>query len=260
MIFATDLDRTMIFSKRFLDRNNKNLTIGFKDGKGYSYFTKKQKQMLKDLETKIIIIPCTTRSKEEFERVPFFNECSFAIYDNGASIKIGDDIDYQWQFIMQENMRMCFKDLLEKQQDLETKDFVIKEVKLVDNYFLFSKTDNIDKCRRYLEATLDKSKFYYSISSTKFYIFPNFISKKHALQYITDKIGDTDIIVAGDSDVDFQMIDLATKKSFIPLHDITKTISLPENVIIVKEKGLFSGEIILDNIYKILESEEKKND
>ena len=55
MIFATDLDRTMIFSKRFLDKNNKNLTIGFKDGKGYSYFTKKQKQMLKDLETKLLL-------------------------------------------------------------------------------------------------------------------------------------------------------------------------------------------------------------
>ena len=262
MIFATDLDRTMIYSKKFINDENKDTVIEFEDGKIKSYMTKKSKKIFDELKQKITIIPCTTRSREQFERLSYFQDCKYAICSNGANIFIDGKIDAQWKFIMQENMMMCIKELREIEDLLKNKDFVVDgNVRAVDCYFLFFKSDKMDKCKSYLNKNLDKEKFYYSTSSSKVYIFPQFVSKKHALRYLTDKIGDKDIIVAGDSDVDFAMMELATVGSFIPVHntpvDINKDL---KNISLIYNNGLLAGELILQKIKDILLKKEETKD
>lgn len=261
MIFATDLDRTIIYSKSFINDKNKNSVVEFEDGKIKSYMTKESKKMLDNLKQRITVIPCTTRSKEQFKRLKYFQDCKYAICSNGATIIIDGKVDAQWKFIMQENMMMCVKELREIEDALKSKDFVIDgNIRAVDCYFLFFKSDKIEKCKAYLEKNINKEKFYYSVSASKVYIFPNFISKKHALRYVLDRIEDKDIVVAGDSDVDFDMMKLATVGSFIPVHNTPINIDNNlKNITFIYNNGLLAGEKILQNINEILEKEEAKD-
>lgn len=259
MIFATDLDRTMIFSEKFLNDKNKDLVVGYQDGKIKSYMTCKAEKILNELKVKITVIPCTTRSREQFERIPYFQNCKYIVCANGAIILRNGQEDPQWKMVMQENLFMCIKELKEYKEQLEQKNFVTEnKVSIVDGYFLFFKVkSNLKmKCQEYLETLLNKKKFYYSISGKKVYIFPSFISKENALKYLIDKIGDNSVIVAGDSELDFGMINLATKRAFIPVYEVKNFDNKMKNITFIHDSGIFSGELILEEVKNIVEKEE----
>ena len=260
MIFATDLDRTMVYSKKFLGNVDLNDVIEYQDGKIKGYITKKAENILEELKRDITVIPCTTRAEEQFKRIPFFRDCKFAICTNGAKILIDGIEDPQWKAVMQENLLMCLKLLKEYKDILEKQNFVNNnKVKVVDGYFLFFKTDNVQKCLDFLNDNVNRNMFYISSSNKKIYIFPSFVSKKQALRYLIDKIGDNKIVIAGDSDVDFQMMDLATIQTYIPLYEKTLNYTPMNGAKLFYNKGILAGEEILQDIKKIKDEEEQKN-
>ena len=114
-------------------------------------------------------------------------------------------------------------------------------------------------CITWLEMNINKDKFYYSISTTKVYIFPNFVSKREALRYVIDRLGDKDIVIAGDSDVDFQMMKLATKGAFVPVYGTATIENSVNNVTLIHDSVVLAGEFILQEIKKILDEEETKD-
>lgn len=260
MIFATDLDRTMIYSEKFINKENMSLVVGFQDGKTKSFMTRKAKLLLEELKKEITVVPCTTRARDQYERIPYFQDCKYAICANGAIVLKDGVEDAQWKAVMQENLLMCIKDMKKYKEELENSTFVRKQkVKVVDGYFLFFRAENMLDCLMYLEKNVNKEKFYYSISTTKVYIFPKFVSKEEALRYVTDRIGDKDIVIAGDSDVDFQMMKLATKGAFIPVYGTATIENSINNVTLIHDSGVLAGEFILQEIKKILDEEETKD-
>lgn len=260
MIFATDLDRTMIYSEKFINKDNRSFVIGYQDGRVKSYMTRKAKLLLDELKEKITIIPCTTRARDQFERVPYFQDCKYAICTNGAIILKDGVEDAQWKAVMQKNLLICVKEMKEYKDKLEKESFVRKQkVKVVDDYFLFFRAENMLDCITWLEMNINKDKFYYSISTTKVYIFPNFVSKREALRYIIDRLGDKDIVIAGDSDVDFKMMDLATKGAFVPVYGTATISNNVQNVSLIHDSGVLAGEFILQEVKNILDKESESN-
>ena len=260
MIFATDLDRTMIYSEKFINKDNRSFVVGFQDGKTKSFMTRKAKLLLEELKKEITVVPCTTRARDQYERIPYFQDCKYAICANGAIVLKDGVEDAQWKAVMQENLLMCIKDMKRYKGELENSTFVRKQkVKVVDGYFLFFRAEDMLECLKYLEKNVDKEKFYYSISTTKVYIFPKFVSKEEALRYVTDRIGDKDIVIAGDSDVDFQMMKLATKGAFVPVYGTATIENSINNVTLIHDSGVLAGEFILQEIKKILDEEETKD-
>ena len=253
MVFVTDLDRTMIYSQSFITEENINDTIALQDGTGYSYMTSKAQELLLQLAKKITIVPCTTRSREQFLRLPFFKDCKYAICDNGASLYINGQLDPQWTAIMRKNMEFCQKEIEEFKELLSQQDFIEGEVRFVDNFYLFTKTtpENIHKCTQFIRDHINKEKFYCLVSGIKVYFVPNFITKKHTLGYVLDRIKDNDITVAGDSQIDFGMMEYATIQSFIPIHN-KKPINIPSNnVELFHNQGIYAGQNILERVNNI---------
>lgn len=261
MVFATDLDRTMIYSNRFLTEQNMPNIMAMNDGKGYSFMTKKASELFEQIRNKINVVPCTSRSREQFLRLPMFKNCKYAICDNGATVYINGKIDTQWNMVMRKNLDFCKEEMDNMKSLLEQQDFLDREVTYVDNFFLFTKAKDIHKCSAFIKEHINKDKFYCLISDTKVYYIPNFISKKHALGYVLDKLKDNEVMVAGDSKIDFDMMDYATVQSFIPTHN-DSMINLPsQNTEMFHKLGIYAGEKILERVNKIiLEKEEKPND
>ena len=154
---------------------------------------------------------------------------------------------------MRKNMEFCQKEIEEFKELLSQQDFIEGEIRFVDNFYLFAKTtsEDIHKCTKFIREYINKKKFYCLVSGLKVYFIPNFITKKHTLGYVLDKIKDNDILVAGDSQIDFGMMEYATVKSFIPVHN-QKPINIPSNnVELFHNQGIYAGQSILERVNNI---------
>ena len=90
----TDLDRTMIFSKRFYKDGEDLIPIESKKGEVISYMTKEALRIVEEQSS--FIIPTTTRTLAEFKRVEPFQKCEWAIVGNGSIILHKGSILEEW--------------------------------------------------------------------------------------------------------------------------------------------------------------------
>jgi len=92
MIFATDLDRTLIFSEAFLEESKVSYqSIEIYKEKPISYISDQAIELLKELSKRVNIIPVTTRNYEQYHRIELFYEVftpETYIINNGGSIYV----------------------------------------------------------------------------------------------------------------------------------------------------------------------------
>ncbi len=262
MVYATDLDRTLIYSSKFVSKENFDKLISFPDGEHTTHFmTKKAYSTLKEIKGKIKVIPCTTRSIEQYTRLIEFRDCEYAICDNGATILHNGKINKQWEFVNQKNMEFCKAEILNLKDKLKDQSFVKKEIRFVDSYFLFFKINDKTDCIEWLESNVNKKKFFYNITGEKCYVFPNFVSKENALKYLMDIIGETDLIASGDSELDLGMLGMANKSSFLQVHDdFDFNLNLKNITLVLVGWGIAAGECVLNKVKEILDKEGETND
>ena len=244
MIFASDLDRTLIYSQRFLDdaKDLKAKCIEILNGKEISYMSEKAIALLNELVNQEKIIPVTTRSIEQFRRVKPFQNCQYAITSNGGTILYFGQVLEEWESRIKDIVSKNMDQMEKIMEGIEKQGFFIYQPKLVDNKFIFTKTDDVDKCREYLEKVINPSVFQYSIQGQKAYVIPSEISKEEALKFLKRKLGEKELIVAGDSNLDADMLNFADI-ALIPGHSELK-IDKP-NTVYISSTGLKAGEDIL---------------
>ena len=79
MIFASDLDRTLIYSKRALDEFGVPeglllVPVEQKDGDSVAFMTETSYLQLKELANQSLFVPVTTRTTEQFKRFVIFEK------------------------------------------------------------------------------------------------------------------------------------------------------------------------------------------
>lgn len=84
ILFACDLDNTLIHSykKKYAD----DICVEIYNGNEQSFISARTKNLLKEIAEKIIFVPITTRSVEQYKRIFWFENFSpsFAVTTNGA--------------------------------------------------------------------------------------------------------------------------------------------------------------------------------
>lgn len=248
MIFATDLDRTTIYSKIFLDEKLPSECMEILNDKPISYMTKSAIKLLNELVQKDKIIPVTTRSIEQYKRVKPFQSCRYAITSNGGTILYNGQILEEWEVKICDIVKEHLHQMEYMMEEIEKQEFFINKPKLVDDKFIFTKTNNVLKCCAYLKQLVNPA-FQISIQNQKVYIIPNKISKVGALKFLKQKLKEKELIVAGDSNLDVDMLNLADI-AIIPGHSTLK-IENP-NTIYLSSKGLKAGEDILEMVMEKL--------
>ncbi len=208
MIFATDLDNTMIFSHRIITGNKDMFhCVEHYQGREITYMTSSAIQKLKFLMKSILVIPATTRSLAQFNRVHLFQDTKYAIIDNGGMILHNGMVDLNWA---------NYVNTILKQYDFEkvyhvftTLPTLISFPKIIDGKFIFAKVNNIDICRKILKYELDTKIWQLSFQGKKIYAIPAEITKGNALKYINEYLLDQiqPTIAAGDSNLDISMLE-----------------------------------------------------
>ena len=81
MIFATDLDGTLIHSERHLTENETVKVVEYKNRKPLSFMSAKAAKTFRELKQipNLKIIPVTARTEEQFRRIEIIQDCHYAI-------------------------------------------------------------------------------------------------------------------------------------------------------------------------------------
>jgi len=273
MIFASDLDRTLIFSDKFIKgevletdvQDIERMDVGGTE-KIISYITHRGLEQLERLESKCTFIPVTTRSLKQFQRIELFREkikTKYAITSNGGTVLIDGKVDTKWEFILQKTLGMMelpIDTALEMFSEFEGEPW-LKAYKKVDEVFVYCtlyldhfKPEYIESFRSKLEAK-DWDVF---IHGAKVYFIPKAVSKGNALRYLIDNYLDEAsgrVVAAGDSEMDLEMRSSA-HYYYAPRHgevaEIIKDYDKEalENIYLTDNEGLLACEEILFDIEK----------
>lgn len=246
MIFISDLDKTLIFSKRHLPTTQKLLLAELKNNEPYSFMTNNAFDKLKDfIENGGIFIPATARTLEQYKRITVFNSLhlKYEIICNGKTILINGEKDETWEKLMNEKLTSLPISLQELFPTI--KDYIINNINSNgNNYYIYENYMGIisfpstnflnKKMIDNLNNIIDYSGWQVSSGGRKLYICPPFINKANALKYIQQKIyTETNklekILASGDSFYDLQMLK-KSDFSIIPKHsEITEELPTTNN-------------------------------
>lgn len=208
MIFFSDLDNTLIYSKRKIAGNY--ICVDKKEGKEISYLLNTVYQWI--LKQPLLTIPVSTRSLEEYQRITIHPRFSYALVANGGILLKDGQIDRVWreetlQLIMdcQSQFELAKRYLYQYEHD-------ISSLRMVNQCYLFIKSNAQDKWIAALKDILDLQKVTIIPFDRKIYILPTLLTKGNAIKRLQHRFVELKQpnIAAGDNLFDISMLKLAT--------------------------------------------------
>jgi HAD superfamily hydrolase (TIGR01484 family) len=265
MMFASDLDRTLIFSNKAMEEfpfehKEELITVERKQDENLAFMTLKSFELLKRISEKLLFVPVTTRSVEQFKRVFIFQDSissKYAVTSNGACIFYNGKQYSEWTNNIHRHLT---HECIDKREVIKTlqKDFfhIPGEMRVVENLFIYyllsSKLDEeiLTELKKYTEPHGWKL----SYQGRKLYLMPNPVSKGKAIKYIQEQEGISTLYGAGDSLLDHDFLELCHHR-FLPSHgELMKLQIDQEKYTITKNKGAKAGEELLHSLMNLLES------
>ncbi|MFT8321736.1 MAG: hypothetical protein ABF649_12590 [Bacillus sp. (in: firmicutes)] len=260
MMFASDLDRTLIYSKRALETlqsttQDKMKAVEAKNGENVSFMTERSFQLLKELAENTLFVPVTTRTYEQYERVFIFKKDIQVIYSvssNGANIYYKGHKVEEWQKHVTKRLQIeCLKKELLLQK-LEAFSFN-GTLKIADNlFFYYILQSDISRETKEMVVNLANSfGWKVSLQGRKLYFMPLPICKGEAIKFIQNREGITTIAGAGDSVLDFPFLELSTK-SFVPCHgELAAEREFSSTFYVTEKTGADAGEEIVEKVHEM---------
>lgn len=222
ILYASDLDRTLIYSGRFLKENPtdvKYTPVEFKEDRIISYMADEVISKLNEIKDnkEVTFVPVTTRSINEYKRINLGFTPEYAIMSNGGTILHNGEKIEEWDSYVRKNIN--YMEAIDIINDIEEElQSVNYKVKMIDNCYLFFKTEIPELFDTEYIYLMDKyPNWDFVRQRNKCYAIPKHFSKQVALRWLYNKLGRPYIIASGDSELDLPMLTLANK-AIIPTH------------------------------------------
>lgn len=194
-------------------------------GKDISFISKQTATNLALIYGKMVFIPVTTRSLEQYQRLTLFREClipRYAVISNGGIIlKNGEPIE-EWSLMMKEQLK-----------SIASLDFMLKRIEQLPFYKMMSRVETIDHLfisftiqddrdntldiSQLLDSEIEDFGWKVAVSDRKVYLIPRPINKWKAIRFLQKKLQFDSIFSAGDSSLDLEML-LHSNYSVAPAH------------------------------------------
>jgi hydroxymethylpyrimidine pyrophosphatase-like HAD family hydrolase len=262
MIFASDLDRTLVYSKRAIEElgefdRTALKPIEKKDNDWVAFMTEQSFLALKELSLTSLFVPVTTRTTEQFNRFLIFKKdipLKYAITSNGANIIYKGEIMKDWSehiFNRMNEESVPQKELLAK---LKREGFQIDgQIKQAENLFFYYILNSLPPAldRKAINDLAVSYGWRISVQGRKLYFIPRAISKGDALEYISKLEGKEVIAGAGDSVLDWDFLKNC-KYRYVPAHGELARVSGTNDFSLTKNYGVGAGEEIIHQFLQLL--------
>ncbi len=224
-IFASDLDQTLIYSKRWLvDNELEAINIEKIEDREISYILTDTINELNEITKNNYFIPVTTRTYNQYKRINFdYLDIKYAIVANGGIILENGIENKEWSNIVKRELHeiISFEEVVDQMEFLYDIEGFVK-IGNADNLFAYLIVEEESFDKSHLKAL--KNKFIgwtmYD-QGRKVYFVPDILQKGKALKFINEKLKADYIITAGDSLLDLSMIE-ASNKFIVPGHSKMK--------------------------------------
>ncbi len=188
-IFFSDLDNTLIYSYKH-DIGQDKICVEVYRNREVSFMTGRTWKMLQELSRKMLVVPVTTRTEEQYARIRLgLEHMPYALVCNGGVLLTGDGEDKSWY---EEARRL----IQESQQELQKAEGLLEhdpdrtmEVRNIRELFLFTKSSRPEETVRMLRTSLDLSLVHVLYQGVKVYVVPQGLSKGVAVQRLREKLG-----------------------------------------------------------------------
>jgi len=262
MIIASDLDRTVFYSKRAIEElglpiETKLKPVEIKGDTWASYLTETAYLSLKVLCQHCVFVPVTTRTTEQYKRFIIFENdipLTYAITSNGANILYKGALMEEWREQIITTTRqesVSFEVLL---SILQREGFHFKgQRRSAENLFFYYLLDCLPTVSDRLSLNEAALKYGWRISlqGRKLYFIPKAISKGKALDYICKREGVKAVAGAGDSMLDWDFLQNCQYR-FVPNHGELAMASISPEITLTKSKGVLAGEEIVQQMLSLL--------
>lgn len=209
VVFNVDMDNTLIYSYKH-DIGESKRCAEIYQGREISFMTDKTGKLLKELAQKVLIVPTTTRTREQYERIDLgLGAIPYALVCNGG-VLIKDGVeDEAWYAGSKELVAECDAQMHLGMELLEADEDRCFEVRFIRELFLFSKSNRPEATIARLKQKLDTSLVEVFNNGIKVYVVPKRLSKGTALKRFKEWIKADRTIAAGDSEFDIPMLQCA---------------------------------------------------
>lgn len=209
MIFFTDLDNTIIYSYKH-DIGRDKINVEIYQGREISFITQSTHEYLKNLKENILVVPTSTRTVEQYERIDLeAGSFKYALVCNGGILLengIKADGWYRQSLREIEESNGEIEKGLKLLEDNPLRTF---EVRYIEKLFVFTKCDSPELVVSQLENELDGSYVDVFNNGSKVYIVPKSLNKGRAIERFMEYMHESFAVAAGDSRFDIPMLKAA---------------------------------------------------
>ncbi|MDI4644725.1 HAD family hydrolase [Cohnella hashimotonis] len=256
MIFASDLDQTLIYSERSMGNVSKEeiVPVELYEGRFISFMTKTAMDKLEQLTELASFVPVTTRTPEQYRRIFAISDRyrpTYAIVSNGGTVLVNGEPDPEWRETVGQALRSGCAGHAEVRErfDRIAHESWVKSSRLCDELFfsIVVERELVPEAEiEALKAELSMLGWHFSLQGRKIYLVPDSVTKGAALLYVKQRIGSEFVFGAGDSLLDESLL-LASDFAVAPVHgELGVRYDAHTHIHFTRSTGILASEELLD--------------
>jgi hypothetical protein len=225
VLVATDLDRTMIYSKRARTLgadDDPSVCVEIHDGKAASYMTVAAAEMFADLAASATVVPVTTRIVEQYRRVQLPGPPPhYAITTNGGVLFVDGEVDRAWTRHVERELVGTFPldDVWDQAGHICHPEFTDK-IRNASGLFVYAVVRPNRLPSGFVEDVSGwaaERGWRTSLQGRKLYWVPERLTKSAAVAEVASRAGCDVVVAAGDSLLDVDLL-LGADRGIHPRH------------------------------------------
>jgi hydroxymethylpyrimidine pyrophosphatase-like HAD family hydrolase len=256
-LVASDLDRTLIYSTAALALTMRDedaprlLCVEVHESRPLSYMTETAGRLLVELADTVRFVPVTTRTRKQYRRISLpCRQPRYAICANGGHLLVDGRTDHDWNAEMRRRLADGCVPLAEVRAHLAAvaDPGWLRKERVAEDLFAYLVVERErlpEGWLRELAAWADPRGWAVSLQGRKVYAVPRPLSKSAALAEVVRRTGVRQVLAAGDSLLDADLL-LAADTGWTPGHgELAETGWTAPHVGALGTCGVAAGEEIL---------------
>lgn len=247
IVFHSDIDNTLIYSYKH-DIGPDKVGVEVYQDRVISFMTPGSYSLLKQVSDRMVFVPTTTRTREQYERIDFGIPCPrYALVCNGGILLEQGRENEEWYGESLKLVKPAEEEMELARDYLEKDGSRCFEVRNIRGLFLFTKSEKPLETVEGLKRLLNPCKVSVFHNGIKVYVVPKDMDKGTACQRLKKKLdaeclGAECLIAAGDSEFDVPM--LKTADVALAPKRLCEMYCIKAQGVCDEEKGLFSDYVL----------------
>jgi hydroxymethylpyrimidine pyrophosphatase-like HAD family hydrolase len=265
MIYASDLDRTLIYSLNAIGVPGDTpglVPAEIIDGRTVSYISQQALAMLKELAAKIVFMPVTTRTIAQYRRINLFQETvipDYAVTSNGGNILVDGVVDQEWRAAvgrLVERGSASAEEAGRLVRSVVRAEWITSERYCDELFYTFVVHRDslpLDEITRMADR-LDGLGWKVSLQGRKLYVVPEAVNKSDAIIHVRRTVRSEPMVASGDSLLDKSLL-ASADYAIAPCHG--EIFAEQEAGLVnleypfTKQSGVFAGDEIMQYVQTI---------